>query len=74
MNGQWSPNATKNFELNLVQGSLIWNSNVDFARLVSLVKKVYDLDDGETCLYRSDSGDTSDVVNLSSHKTADADD
>ena len=45
-----------------------------FARLVSLVKKVYDLDDGETCLYWSDSGDTSDVVNLSSHKTADADD
>ena len=45
-----------------------------FARLVSLVKKAYDLDDGETCLYRSDSGDTFDVVNLSSHKTADADD
>ena len=45
-----------------------------FARVASLVKKVYDLDDGETCLYRSDSGDTSDVVNLSSHKTADTDD
>ena len=44
-----------------------------FARLVSLVKKAYDLDDGETCLYRNDSGDTFDVVNLSSHKTADAD-
>ena len=26
------------------------------ARFVSLVKKAYDLDDGETCLYRSDSG------------------
>ena len=44
------------------------------ARFVSLVKKAYDLDDGETCLFRSDSGDTFDVVNLSSHKTADADD
>ena len=36
-----------------------------FARLVSLVKKAYDLDDGETCLYRSDPGVTSDVVNPS---------
>ena len=44
-----------------------------FARLVSLVKKAYDLDDGETCFYRSDSGGTFDAVNLSSHKTADAD-
>ena len=36
-----------------------------FARLVSLVKKAYDLDDGETCLYRSDPGVTSNVVNPS---------
>ena len=36
-----------------------------FARLVSLVKKTYDLDDGETCLYRSDPGVTSDVVSPS---------
>ena len=43
------------------------------ARLVSLVKKAYDLDDGETCLYLSDSGDTFDVANLSSHKNAIAD-
>ena len=36
-----------------------------FAVLVSLVKKAYDLDDGETCLYRSDPGVTSDVTNTS---------
>ena len=27
-----------------------------FARLVSLVKKAYEMDDGETCLNRSDPG------------------
>ena len=36
-----------------------------FARLVRLVKKACDLDDGETCLHRSDPGVTSDVVNPS---------
>ena len=36
-----------------------------FAVLASLVKKVYDLDDGETCLYRSDPVVTSDVTNTS---------
>ena len=45
-----------------------------FARLVSLVKKASELDDGETCLYRSDPGVTTDVVNPSSHNAADADD
>ena len=29
VDGQWSANTTKNFEPNLVQGSLIRNSNVD---------------------------------------------
>ena len=37
-------------------------------------KRHMNVDDGETCLYRGDPGDTFDVVNLSSHKTADADD
>ena len=43
-----------------------------FARLVSLVKKAYELDDGETCSYRSDPGVTTDVVNPSRHNAADA--
>ena len=45
-----------------------------FARLVSLVKKASELDDGETCSYRSDPGVTTDVVNPSRHTVADADD
>ena len=45
-----------------------------FARLVSLVKKAFELGDGETYFFRSVPGVTSDVVNPSSHKTADADD
>ena len=36
-----------------------------FARLVNLVKKAYELDDGEICSYRSDHGVTSDVINAS---------
>ena len=48
MIGKRLPNATKNFETNLVRGSLIRNSNVDLQCSPSLVKKAYDLDDGET--------------------------
>ena len=36
-----------------------------FARLVRLVKKAYDLDDGETCLHHCDPGVTFDVMNPS---------
>ena len=59
-----SPNAARNLELNLVQGSLIYNE-VGLQDLSALLKKACDLDDGETCLHHCDPGVTSDVVNPS---------